>query len=381
MSESSPWDIPFNRPYLSGKEFLYLRQAIESGNLAGDGTFTRRCQDWLRASAGSARALLTNSCTAALEMCALLLGISPGDEVLVPSYTFVSTANAFVLRGAVPVFVDVRDDTLNLDEEKIEAAITSRTRAIAVVHYAGVGCEMDRILEIAGRRGLAVVEDDAQGVNARYRGRPLGGLGHLAAVSFHETKNLISGEGGALLVNDPRHSARAEILWQKGTDRQAFLRGEVDKYSWIDVGSSFLASELTAAFLWAQMEASAEITAARLGIFEKYQQAFAGAEANGLLRRPIVPGHCTHNGHMFYVLARDAESRTRILARLRERRIQGTFHYVPLHSSPAGRRLGRSAGPLPVTESVAARIVRLPVWVGMTEPQVGRVVEAVLSAL
>jgi len=372
--------VPFNRPYATGDEFRYIQEAIESGNLSGDGTFTRRCQEWLVRETGAGKALLTHSCTAALEMCALLLEVGPGDEVIMPSFTFVSTANAFALRGATPVFVDVRPDTLNLDEGLLEEAVTPRTKAICVVHYAGVACAMDEILAVAAKHGLAVVEDDAQGSMARYRGRSLGGIGTLGAISFHETKNLISGEGGALLVNDPRYAVRAETIWQKGTNRSQFARGEVEKYSWVDLGSSFLPSEMTAAFLWAQLDRAAEITARRLEIWNHYHRAFAEAERRGQIRRPIVPPECTHNGHLYYLLAPTIEGRMRLLAALKQSGVDALFHYVPLHSSPAGRRYGRVHGSMRVTDSISERLVRLPVWLGLGEAEVDRIIDTVVEA-
>jgi len=294
--------IQFNRPFMTGKELYYIAEAKFGNMLAGDGPFTKRCHEWLERKSGGDKALLTHSCTAALEMAALLLDIKPGDEVIMPSYTFVSTANAFVLRGGVPVFVDIREDTLNLDERLIEAAITPRTRAIVPVHYAGVACEMDAIMTLANRHGLKVVEDAAQGVMASYKGRMLGSIGDLGAYSFHETKNVISGEGGALLVNDPALATRAEIIREKGTDRSRFFRGEVDKYTWQEVGSSFLPGELIAAFLWAQLEEAQSVTNERLAIWGRYHELLAPFEQKGLLRRPIVPADCQHNAHMYYVL-------------------------------------------------------------------------------
>src|SRR5579875_201713 len=330
--------IPFNQPYMTGRELEYIAQAHANKHLAGNGVFTRRCQDWLQQHLGCRKALLTHSCTAALEMAALLAELQPGDEVILPSFTFVSTANAFVLRGAVPVFVDVRPDTFNLDETKVEAAITPRTRAIVVVHYAGVPAEMDVLRAIADRHGLLLIEDAAQAILAQYRGRPAGSLGHLAAISFHETKNVISGEGGALLINDPRFLTRAEILWEKGTNRTALLRGEVDKYTWIDMGSSFLPSELVAAFLWAQLEQADAILAQRLHAWETYHKALAPLEDQGVLRRPCIPPHCRHNAHLYYVLLEGLTARTRFIEQLKHQNIMAVFHYVPLHSSPAGRR-------------------------------------------
>jgi len=354
--------IPFNRPYMTGRELAYIAQAHANGHLSGDGPFTKRCNAWLEQTTGAMRALLTHSCTAALEMAALLLDLEPGDEVIMPSFTFVSTANAFVLRGAVPVFVDIRADTLNIDENLIEAAITPRTRAICVVHYAGVGCEMDAIEAIAVRHGLTIVEDAAQGILATYRGRPLGAIGALGALSFHETKNLISGEGGALLVNDARFAERAEIIREKGTNRSQFFRGQVDKYTWVDVGSSYLPSEILAAFLAAQIEEADTINARRLALWNRYHEAFAPLEAAGRLRRPIVPAHCTHNAHMYYLLLDDLDARTRFIASLKANDIHPVFHYVPLHSAPAGRKYGRASGDLAITDRTGERLVRLPLW-------------------
>ena len=361
--------IPFNRPAIVGGEFDNMCAAVTAGHLSGDGAFTKRCHSWLEARTGARKALLTHSCTAALEMAAILADVGPGDEVIMPSYTFVSTANAFVLRGAVPVFVDVTADTLNLDVAQVESAITARTRAIVPVHYAGVGCEMDEIVGIANRRGLIVIEDAAQGLMSEYRGRPLGGIGHLAAVSFHETKNVISGEGGALLVNDERFAARAEVIREKGTNRASFFRGEVDKYTWVDVGSSFLPSDMIAAFLHAQLEEADSLTRRRLAIWRRYHDAFADLEADGVVRRPIVPAHCRHNAHMYYLLLPTAELRATVLADLKRRGIGAIFHYVPLHSSPAGRRYGRAHGALAVTTDVSERLVRLPLWLGVEDEQ------------
>jgi dTDP-4-amino-4,6-dideoxygalactose transaminase len=373
--------IPFNRPYATGREFDYIREAIDAAHLAGDGTFSRRCESWLEARIGCAGALLAHSCTAALEMAALLADLQPGDEVIMPSYTFVSTANAFVLRGAVPVFVDIRPDTLNLDEQAIEAALTPRTRAIVPVHYAGVACEMDPILTIARARGLLVIEDAAQALGSTYRSRPAGRLGDLAAISFHETKNVMAGEGGALLIGDRGLVPRAEIIREKGTDRRRFYRGEIDKYTWVDIGSSYAPSELTAAFLWAQMEAADAIRARRLQTWCGYYEAFAEAERRGALRRPIVPAHCEHNAHMFYVLVRDAETRTQLLQTLNDQGINAVFHYVPLHSSTVGRTRGRTHGPLPHTDDISSRLVRLPLWYGLERVDIDRIVSAVESAL
>lgn len=372
--------VPFNKPYMTGKELWYIVQAHHEGWLAGDGGFTRKCNAWLEARTGAGKALLTHSCTAALEMAAILADVQPGDEVIMPSYTFVSTANAFVLRGAVPVFVDIRPDTLNLDERLIEAAITERTKAIVPVHYAGVGCEMDAIMAIAREHDLLVIEDAAQGVMASYKGRPLGSIGHLGALSFHETKNVISGEGGALLVNDPRFAERAEVIREKGTNRSQFFRGQVDKYTWVDLGSSYLPSELIAAFLWAQMEEADRITRQRVGLWNTYHQWLKEPETAGLLRRPVVPAHCAHNAHMYYVLLPDLSIRTAFIARLKSLGIHPVFHYVPLHSAPAGRRFGRAHGPMTVTDDIADRLVRLPMWLGLEEDQ-AKVIRHVLGSL
>jgi dTDP-4-amino-4,6-dideoxygalactose transaminase len=359
--------IPFNKPYVTGRELEYIAQAHENGHLSGDGPFTKRCHAWLEQRIGCKKALLTHSCTAALEMAALLLDLQPGDEVIMPSFTFVSTANAFVLRGAVPVFVDVRPDTLNLDESLIEAAITPRTRAICVVHYAGVGCEMDAILAVAEKHKLFVVEDAAQGILSTYRGKPLGSMGHLAALSFHETKNVISGEGGALLINDPRFVERAEIIREKGTNRSKFFRGQVDKYTWVEIGSSYLPGEVTAAFLAAQLEEADAITERRLALWSRYNDWAQSHELAGRVRRPVIPAHRKQNAHMFYLLLPGLEARTHFIDYMTERDIHPVFHYIPLHSAPAGRRFGRASGDLAVTEDVSARLVRMPFWLGLEE--------------
>lgn len=372
--------IPFNKPYMTGKELWYIAQAHANGHLAGDGSFTRKCSTWLEQRTGAHNALLTHSCTAALEMAAILADVQPGDEVIMPSYTFVSTANAFVLRGAVPVFVDIRPDTLNIDETRIEAAITEKTKAIVPVHYAGVACEMDAIMAIARKHGLLVIEDAAQGIMSTYKGRALGSIGHLGCLSFHETKNIIAGEGGALLVNDPALAERAEIIREKGTNRSKFFRGQVDKYTWVDVGSSYLPGEIIAAFLAAQMEEAELITNRRLALWHNYHQWFADAENAGQLRRPVVPGHCTHNAHMYYLLLPKLETRTAFIGRLRENGVHTVFHYIPLHSSPAGQKFGRYDEDLAVTNDVADRLVRLPLWVGLEEHQT-LVIQNALSAI
>jgi len=357
--------IPFNKPYLTGKELHYISEAHVRGQLAGDGYFTKKCNAWLEEKTGCHKALLTHSCTAALEMAAILADIQPGDEVIMPSYTFVSTANAFVLRGGVPVFVDIREDTLNIDERLIEAAITPRTKAIVPVHYAGVACEMDTIMAIARNHNLMVIEDAAQGVMATYGGRPLGSIGDLGCYSFHETKNIISGEGGALLINNPAYADRAEIIREKGTNRSQFFRGQVDKYTWVDIGSSYLPGELIAAFLWAQMEETKSITAKRLSIWDHYHQAFEAVESSGRLRRPVIPEDCGHNAHMYYLLLRDLDDRTKFISVMKENGVNCVFHYVPLHSSGFGCRESNSQPPLTRTQVLADRIVRLPLWLGL----------------
>ncbi|MGH8746829.1 MAG: dTDP-4-amino-4,6-dideoxygalactose transaminase, partial [Burkholderiales bacterium] len=316
---------------MTGKELSNIAEAHRNHRLAGDGPFSAKCSAWLEARTGARKALLTHSCTAALEMAAILAEIRPGDEVIMPSYTFVSTANAFVLRGGVPVFVDIRPDTLNIDESRIEAAITPRTRAVVAVHYAGVGCEMETILDIARRRALLVIEDAAQGLMTELGGRSLGAIGHLGTLSFHETKNVISGEGGALLVNDERFVERAQIVREKGTNRASFFRGEVDKYTWVDIGSSYLPGEIIAAFLWAQLEEADSITARRIELWNRYHTRLEPCEKAGRIRRPVIPPGCRHNAHMYYVLLPSLERRTRLIARLRERGIGTVFHYVPLH--------------------------------------------------
>jgi dTDP-4-amino-4,6-dideoxygalactose transaminase len=369
--------ISFNQPFIVGKELEYIQQAIANAHLSGNGEFTKKCHAWLEAEIGCYNALLTHSCTAALEMAAILAEIQPGDEVIMPSYTFVSTANAFVLRGGVPVFVDIRPDSLNIDESKIEAAITPKTKAIAPVHYAGVGGEMDKIMEIAQHHQLLVIEDAAQGIGAAYKGRSLGSIGHLAAVSFHETKNVICGEGGALLVNDPELCDRAEIIWQKGTNRSQFFRGLVDKYTWVDIGSSYLPSEINAAFLWAQLESATTITHKRMDIWQQYHEAFADLEDRGTVRRPIIPAECQHNAHMYYLLLPDLDSRTALIEKLKACGINAVFHYVPLHSSPAGRKYGRVRGSMDVTDDISNRLLRLPIFYELSNQQIQVIVKAV----
>lgn len=368
--------IQFNKPYMTGKELFYIAEAHFNERLAGDGPFTKKCHTWLEQKTGAKKALLTHSCTAALEMAAILADIQPGDEVIMPSYTFVSTANAFVLRGGVPVFVDIRPDTLNIDEKLIEAAITPRTKAIVPVHYAGVACEMDTIMDIANRHNLLVIEDAAQGVMSNYKGRTLGTIGHLGCYSFHETKNIVSGEGGALLINDEQFIERAEIIREKGTNRSSFFRGQVDKYTWVDIGSSYLPGEIVAAFLYAQMEEAESITQERLDVWQQYHDALSRLEVLGKLRRPIVPEGCKHNAHMYYILLNSLEKRTQLISEFKKQEINAVFHYVPLHSSPAGQKYGRVNGDMTHTENLADRLLRLPLWVGLGEQQ-----QKVLAAL
>ncbi len=366
---------------MTGQELHYIAEAHARGMLAGNGPFTQRCHEWIQAQTGTPKALLTHSCTAALEMSALLLGLKPGDEVIMPSYTFVSTANAFVLRGAIPVFVDIREDTFNLNESLIEEAICARTRAIVAVHYAGVACEMDSIMGIAARYNLKVIEDAAQGMMAAYKDKMLGSIGHLGAYSFHETKNVISGEGGALLINAPELADMAEIHWEKGTDRSRFNRGEVDRYTWQEAGSSYLPGEVIAAFLWAQFEAVDYITSTRLVAWQRYHELLKALECAGYLRRPIVPPECQHNAHMYYILLAPEINRQQVLNELNRQGVGAVFHYVPLHSSPAGRRYGRVSAELPVTDSIAERLIRLPLWVGITDEQLCKVVDVLTDVL
>jgi dTDP-4-amino-4,6-dideoxygalactose transaminase len=369
--------IPFNRPYATGKEIDYIRAAITTPKLSGDGGFTARCHQLLEQSLGLQKALLTTSCTHALEMAALLLDTGPEDEVMVPSFAFPSAANAFILRGAKPVFVDIRADTLNIDETQIEQRITPRTKAIFLVHYAGVGCEMDTIMTIAGRHNIAVVEDNAHGLYGRYRGRYLGTLGQLATLSFHETKNFSCGEGGALLINDAQFTQRAEILREKGTDRSRFFRGEIDKYTWIDIGSSYLPSDMLAAFLLAQLEHRGQVQATRQQIWETYARELASwAETNGA-RLPIVPPECEQSYHMFYLIMPSLERRQALISHLAGSGILAVFHYLPLHLSPMGLRFGGRQGDCPVTEDLADRLLRLPFFTGMSSSEQTQVIDAV----
>jgi dTDP-4-amino-4,6-dideoxygalactose transaminase len=369
--------IPFNRPYATGEEIDYIRAAIAAPKFSGDGSFTKRCHALLEQSLGIQKALLTTSCTHALEMAVLLLDIGPADEVIVPAFTFPSAANAFVLRGGKPVFVDMRADTLNIDENQIEQRITNRTKAIFLVHYAGVGCEMDKIMAIARRHGIAVVEDNAHGLYGRYRGRYLGTFGQLATLSFHETKNFSCGEGGALLINDAQFNERAEILREKGTDRSRFFRGEVDKYTWVDVGSSYLPSDLLAAFLHAQLEHRDQIQSMRRQIWDTYARDLASwAETNGV-RLPIVPAECEQSYHLFYMVMPSFDSRQALISHLAASGILAVFHYLPLHLSPMGWRFGARQGDCPITEDLADRLLRVPFFTGMTSSEQAQVIEAV----
>lgn len=357
--------IRFNFPHQVGTELDCIRDALECGRLAGDGPYTKKCSELLESYLGTGKVLLTHSCTAALEMAAILADIQPGDEVIMPSYTFVSTANAFVLRGGVPVFVDIRPDTLNIDERLIEAAITPRTKAIVPVHYAGVACEMDTILDIAHRHGLLVIEDAAQALGSSYKGRKLGTLGDLAAFSFHETKNIISGEGGALVINNPLFVERAEIIREKGTNRTRFFRGEVDKYTWVDVGSSYLPSELVAAFLYAQLQHIDTINSKRMMIWKRYESALQGLAREGRMSLPVIPDTCAHNAHLFYLLTRTHVEQVDLLAALKAAQINAVFHYIPLHATDAGRKFGRTGSAMSITEDLPWRLVRLPLYVDL----------------
>ena len=373
------YDIPFNRPSLVGNEIDYIRQAVSSGRTAGGGPFTRRCQRLLEEALSVRKAILTTSCTHALEMTALLLDLRPGSEVIVPSFAFVTTVNAFVLRGARPVFADIRPDTLNLDERNLEPLITPETKAIVPVHYAGVGCEMDAICEIAEQHGVPVVEDNAHGLFGRYKGRYLGTFGTFATQSFHETKNFACGEGGALLINDARYADRAEIVCEKGTDRSRFFRGEVDRYSWVDLGSSYLPSDILAAYLCAQLEARERVQAGRQAIWEQYYDRLGDWARDRRVRLPIVPSHCEQSYHMFYLVMPSLEQRQGLIAHLKARGILSVFHYMPLHLSAMGQRFGGQPGDCPVTEDVSDCLVRLPFYNDMAEAEQARVVAAIIE--
>ncbi|SEG80250.1 dTDP-4-amino-4,6-dideoxygalactose transaminase [Bosea lathyri] len=372
--------IPFNRPWSGARAVEFLNEVCGSTHLSGDGRFTKLCHEWLENILGVRKALLTTSGSGALDMAAILAGLEAGDEVIMPSFTFSSSANAIVLRGATPVFVDIRADTLNIDERLIEAAITPRTRAIMVVHYAGVACAMDSIMAIAARHGLTVIEDAAQAIMASYRGRPLGSIGQMAALSFHETKNIISGEGGAILINDPEIIERAEIIREKGTNRTAFARGEISKYTWVDLGSSYLPSEIISAFLWSQLEVAQELTQRRLLIWSRYHEHFEAMEQAGVLRRPTIPEDVVSNGHIYYLLLPDEAKRDGLIRALRAEGISAVFHYIPLHSAPAGLRFGRASGSMQQTDDLSRRLVRLPLWLGLDDG-VDVVADAVKRAL
>ncbi|MBS6437613.1 MULTISPECIES: dTDP-4-amino-4,6-dideoxygalactose transaminase [Pantoea] len=372
--------IPFNAPPVVGSELEYMQSAMASGKLCGDGGFTRRCQQWMEQRFGSKKVLLTPSCTASLEMAALLIDLQPGDEVIMPSYTFVSTANAFVLRGATIVFVDIRPDTLNIDESKIEAAITEKTRAIVPVHYAGVACEMDAIMALAAKHQLWVIEDAAQGVMSRYKGRALGTIGHIGCFSFHETKNYTAGgEGGATLINDAALVERAEIIREKGTNRSQFFRGQVDKYTWRDIGSSYLMADLQAAYLWAQLEAADRINQQRLRLWQRYYDALRPLAAQGRIQLPSLPADCEHNAHMFYIKLRDSDDRQALISWMKEAEILTVFHYIPLHSSPAGQRFGRFHGEERFTTAESERLLRLPLFYNLTDNNQNTVISSLLS--
>ena len=369
--------INFNIPPFTGKETDYIAEAIRNHKISGDGVFTKKCNAWIEKRTGTAAALLTTSCTHATEMAALLADIGPGDEVIMPSYTFVSTADAFVLRGATAVFVDIRPDTMNIDEKLIEDAVTERTKAIVPVHYAGVGCEMDTILDIAKRHQLIVIEDAAQGVMSSYKGKALGSLGDYGCFSFHETKNYSMGEGGALLIRDPAHKEMAEIIREKGTNRSKFFRGEIDKYTWVEAGSSYLPSDMNAAYLWAQLEIADMIYDNRMHSWNMYYEMLSPLAQEGLIELPFIPEHCTHNAHMFYIKTKDLEQRSALIAFLKQREISTVFHYIPLHNAPAGQRYGRFHGEDRFTTSESERLLRLPMYYGLTEEKVSAVCEGI----
>ena len=371
--------ISFNNPPFVGKELDYIKEAVDSGKLCGDGAFTKKCSAWMQERFGASHVLLTTSCTHALEMASWLCDLKPGDEVIMPSYTFVSTADAFVLRGAVPVFVDIRPDTQNIDENLIEDAITEKTKVIVPVHYAGVACEMDTILDIAKKHHLLVVEDAAQGVNAYYKGKALGTIGDLGCYSFHETKNYSMGEGGALVFNDDRYLEPAEIVREKGTDRSKYFRGQVDKYSWVGYGSSYLPSELNAAYLYAQLEAADEIDKKRMAIWEMYDETLRPLAERGLIEQPFIPEGAVHNAHMYYIKVKDLDQRTRLINHLKENGVMAVFHYVPLHSSAAGRRFGRFNGEDVYTTKESERLLRLPLFYNLSMEDACFAASAVLS--
>ncbi len=369
--------IVFNVPPYTGKELDYISQAVENQKICGDGEFTKKCSRWIEETTGTGRCLLTTSCTHATELAALLAQVEPGDEIIMPSYTFVSTADAFVLRGAVPVFVDIRPDTMNLDETLIEAAITEKTKAVVPVHYAGVACEMDTIMDIAHRHGLMVIEDAAQGIMSTYKGRPLGTIGDFGAYSFHETKNYSMGEGGALLIRDEKYVEEAEILREKGTNRSKFFRGQIDKYTWVNYGSSYLPSDLNAAYLWAQLEMAHEINQHRLDLWNQYMEELLPLQEKGLLQLPHVPKDCVHNAHMFYIKAKDLEERSALISFLKENGILAVFHYIPLHSAPAGQKFARFHGEDRYTTKESERLCRLPMFYKLTSKEVSYITQKV----
>lgn len=370
-------NIPFNKPHLASEEIQNIRKAHILGKLSGDGFYTKKCHEWLEKATGTKKALLTHSCTGALEMMTLIIKLKPGDEIIMPSYAFSSTANAVALRGGVPVFVDIRDDTLNIDEDLIEKAITPRTKAIFIIHYAGVGCEMEKIVKIANKHKVHLFEDAAQGLLAKYKDRSLGTFGSMGAISFHETKNIISGEGGALLINDKKLIETAEIIREKGTNRSKFFRGLVDKYTWVDVGSSYLPSEITAAFLSAQLDKAEMITKKRMIIWNTYHFELKDLEVKGYLKRPKIPKHVKHNGHIYYILVKDVTTRDNLISFLRTYRIYAPFHYVPLHSSPAGKKYGRVVGKMKITNKISKTIVRLPLFYDISDNDVKKVIKVI----
>jgi len=376
---NQPQHIPFNRPFIVGHELDYISEAVSDGWLAGDGKFTKKCQMWIEQEYNAKKALLTHSCTGALEMAAILADVKPGSEVIMPSFTFVSTANAFVLRGARIRFVDIREDTLNMNEDLLAEAINKNTAAIVPVHYAGVGCEMGRIMQVAEDAGITVVEDAAQAIGAKYNDSYLGTIGHMGAYSFHETKNFISGEGGALIINDEKYIERAEIIREKGTDRAKFFRGEVDKYTWIDIGSSFLPSELTAAFLYAQLEHADQITSRRIQIHHHYMESLKPLEESGFLRLPHLPSQTTHNAHMFYIISRSEKERDNLKEFLAQKDIHSVFHYVPLHQSPMGLQHSALIKPLKVTEHMSSVLLRLPCFYELTREHQDEVISAIFQ--
>lgn len=369
--------INFNEPPFTGKELDYINEAVSAKKICGDGQFTKKCNTWIEETTGTKKAMLTTSCTHATEMAAILLNIQPGDEIIMPSYTFVSTANAFVMRGGVPVFVDIRPDTMNIDETLIEQAITDKTRAIVPVHYAGVGCEMDVIMELAKNYNLAVVEDAAQGIMASYKGQALGTFGDFGCFSFHETKNFSMGEGGALLIRDEEYTEKAEIIREKGTNRAKFFRGQIDKYTWVEAGSSYLPSDLNAAYLWAQLEIADKIQKKRLSLWKQYYTELQELKNRGYIELPFIPDACQHNAHMFYIKVKDAEERDRLIRYLKEHDILAVFHYIPLHSAPAGKKFGRFCGKDTYTIRESERLLRLPMYYQLKDEQISYICDLI----